>query len=316
MPEKVVIIGSGPAGMTAAVYTSRANLNPFVIEGFQSGGTAGGQLTTTGIVENFPGFPEGIDGQQLVQNIRTQAEKFGARMVMEDVENIEKGDNGIFQLKTSGGSEYEAYAVIVATGANARRLPLESEKQFWGKGISACAVCDGGLPFFRDQELAVIGGGDTAIEDAVHLTQFGSKIYIIHRRDELRAGKYLQKKAFDQPKIEIVWNKVVEEFFGEKTLTGLRLKDTKTGDISELKVKGAFEAIGHVPNTGFLEGMIILDKTGYILTEADSTVTSVEGIFAAGDVKDRKYRQAITAAGSGCMAAIETENWLQEKNII
>ncbi|MBD3346002.1 MAG: thioredoxin-disulfide reductase [Chitinivibrionales bacterium] len=312
MAENVIIIGSGPAGFTSAVYTARANINPLLFEGFQVGGMPGGQLMITNIVENFPGFPSGINGQELMMNMRLQAANYGARLVTEDVSEV-KCDARPFKVISASGQEYEAHALIVATGATARRLPYKSEKRLWGKGISACAVCDGGLPIFRNKELAVIGGGDSAVEEAVHLTQFGSKIYIIHRRDELRASKIMQQRALKHPKIEIVWNKIVDEFLGDQTLSGLRLKDTKTGELSELPVVGAFEAIGHVPNTDFLKAQITTDDFGYIKTECDSTVTSVEGVFAAGDVQDRKYRQAVTAAGSGCMAAIEAEHWLQEK---
>jgi thioredoxin reductase (NADPH) len=311
MAEDVTIIGSGPAGLTAAIYASRANLKPVMYEGFQSGGMPGGQLMTTGKVENFPGFPEGIDGQQLMMNMREQAVRLGTRMVMEDVVEVKVG-SWPFKIISTSGECCEAKAVIVSTGATARRLPLESEKRLWGKGISACAVCDGALPVFRDKPLAVIGGGDTAVEEATHLTQFGSTIYIIHRRDELRASKIMQKRAIQHPKIEILWNKVVEEFMGQERLEKLRLKDTQTGDFSELEVTGAFEAIGHTPNTGLLKGGVNTTETGYIVTKPDSTETSVPGIFAAGDVQDSKYRQAITAAGSGCMAAMEAERWLAE----
>jgi thioredoxin reductase (NADPH) len=211
------------------------------------------------------------------------------------------------------GDVHRARALIVATGATARRLPLESEGRLWTKGISACAVCDGALPIFRNKSLAVIGGGDSAVEEALHLTQFGSNVYMIHRRDQLRASKIMQKRATEHPKIEILWNKVVVEFMGDSLLNGLKLKDTVTGDISELSVAGAFEAIGHVPNTEFLKGQLDTTDNGYVITKLDSTATSVEGVFAAGDVQDAKYRQAITAAGSGCMAAIEAERWLAER---
>lgn len=312
MAEKVIIIGSGPAGLTAAIYTGRANLSPLVLEGFQAGGMPGGQLTTTGKVENFPGFPAGIDGQELMANMRSQAGEMGARFVMEDVTEVRLG-NRPFAVVSMSGTEYKTEALIVATGATARRLPLESEKKLWGKGISACAVCDGALPVFRDKELAVIGGGNSAVEEAVHLTQFGSKVYIVHRRDELRAGKIMRERAMNHPKIEVLWNKVVEEFVGTTNLEGLRLKDTVTGETSVLPLAGAFEAIGHVPNTGFLAGQVETGEQGYINTRPDSTVTSVEGVFAAGDVQDAKYRQAVTAAGSGCMAALEAEARLQER---
>jgi thioredoxin reductase (NADPH) len=209
-----------------------------------------------------------------------------------------------------GGESYEALSLIIATGATAKRLPLESEKEFWGRGVSACAVCDGALPIFRNKELAVIGGGDSAIEEAGHLTNFGSKVYLIHRRDELRASKVLQDRAKEHPKIEILWNKTIEEFVGDTKLTGLKLRDTKTGDIATLTVAGAFEAIGHIPNTGFLSGQLDTDDDGYVRTLPHSQMTSIEGIFAAGDMQDPKYRQAVSAAGTGCMAALECERWL------
>jgi thioredoxin reductase (NADPH) len=313
MPEKVIIIGSGPSGLTAAIYASRANLSPLVFEGFQSGGIPGGQLMTTGLVENFPGFKEGIDGQKLMAEIREQAARFGTRMIMEDVEDVTL-DNSPFKLISSSGGHYEAHALIISTGATARRLPLESERLFWGKGISACAVCDGALPLFRNRPLAVIGGGDSAIEEATHLSRFGSKVYLIHRRNELRASKILRERAEKDPKIEIIWNKVVEEFIGDKTLAALKLKDTVTGGLSTLEVAGAFEAIGHTPNTEFLKGQVTTDDAGYIITKPGSTMTSKEGVFAAGDVQDSRYRQAVTSAASGCMAALEAEWWLQDQS--
>lgn len=306
--RKMIIIGSGPAGFTAAIYAARANLAPLMIAGFQKGGMPGGQLMTTGEVENFPGFPNGITGQQLMDDMKKQAETFGNEYLMEDVDSVVK-DGNEFVVKTAT-KEFRSRTVVISTGAVAKRLPLESEKQFWNKGISACAVCDGALPIFRNKELAVIGGGDSAVEEADHLTQFGTKVYLIHRRDELRASKIMAKRAEDHPKIEILWNKTVEEFLGDNTLTGLKLKDTVTGDISEISVGGAFEAIGHTPNTDFLNGLVELDDKGYIITAPDSTKTNVEGLFAAGDVQDAKYRQAVTAAGSGCMAALEAEHWL------
>ena len=307
--ENVVIIGSGPAGYTAGIYAARANLDPLILEGFLSGGMPGGQLMTTGIVENFPGWPQGIDGQQLMANMRQQNERLGTRMVMEDVESLNL-QSPPFSVVSTSGTVYESKVIIIATGATARRLPLESEKRLWGKGISACAVCDGALPAFRNKQLAVIGGGDTAIEEATHLTHFGSRVYLIHRRDELRASKVMQKRALTHPSIEILWNKTVAEFLGQTTLEGVRLVDTVTGEETTLDVSGAFEAIGHIPNTAFLGGQVALSKTGYIVTEKGSTGTSVAGVFAAGDVQDAVYRQAITAAGTGCMAAIEAERWL------
>jgi thioredoxin reductase (NADPH) len=311
MPEQVIIIGSGPAGLTAGIYSSRANLQNILFEGFQSGGIPGGQLMITGIIENFPGFKEGISGQQLMAEMREQALRVGTKMIMEDIESVDLR-SAPFKVVSSSGT-YETQALIVATGATARRLPLDSEQRLWGKGISACAVCDGALPVFRNKPLATIGGGDSAIEEAIHLTQFGSKVYLIHRRNEFRASKIMQKKAYSHPKIEIMWNKVVVEFIGDTFLKSLKLLDTVTGNLSMVEVAGAFEAIGHQPNTGFLNGQLAVDENGYVITKPGSTETSVPGVFAAGDVRDSRYRQAITAAASGCMAALEAEWWLQGK---
>jgi thioredoxin reductase (NADPH) len=312
MSERLIIIGSGPAGLTAAIYTSRANINPLLFEGFQAGGIPGGQLMITSVVENFPGFPEGVLGPQLMGQMREQAVKHGTRMVMDDITEVDLSKHP-FTLSTAGGETYETEALIIASGATARRLPLESEQRLWGRGISACAVCDGALPIFRNKELAVIGGGDTAIEEALHLTQFASKVYLIHRRDALRASNVMQKRIISHPKVEILWNKTVEEFCGDTKLACLRLRDTVTNTVSELPVVGVFEAIGHVPNTAFLKGQIDVSENGYLKTIPGSTRTNVPGVFAAGDVQDANFRQAITAAGSGCMAAIEAERWLQER---
>lgn len=312
MSEKIIIIGSGPAGLTAAIYTARANLKPLLFEGFQIGGIPGGQLMITNVVENFPGFPDGILGSELMARMKEQALKYGTNMIADDVFEVDLRKKP-FTLISSNGEEYTTEALIIATGAQARRLPIESEKKFWGRGVSACAVCDGALPIFRNKELAVIGGGDTAAEEALHLTKFGSKIYLIHRRDELRASKIMQQKLKNNPKIEILYNKIVEEFLGDTKLTALRLRDTKDNSISELRVAGTFEAIGHEPNTGFLKGQIEIDENGYIKTKPGTTQTNIQGVFACGDVQDPRYRQAITAAGSGCMAAIEAERWLSSK---
>jgi thioredoxin reductase (NADPH) len=244
-----------------------------------------------------------------MEKIKKQAERVGTRFLMEDVQEIKMAKRP-FTVISMGGQEYETQAVIIATGATARRLPLDSEKRFWTRGVSACAVCDGALPIFRNKELAVIGGGDSAVEEAVHLTSFASKVYLIHRRDELRASKILQKRATEHPKIEILWNKIVVDFLGDQVLTALKLKDTKTDEVSELPVAGAFEAIGHAPNTAFLQGQLETDEDGYLVTRPNSMMTSIEGIFAAGDVQDQKYRQAVSAAASGCMAAIECERWM------
>ena len=312
MKEKLIIIGSGPAGLTAAIYAARANLEPFIFEGFQAGGIPGGQLMITTVIENFPGFPDGITGPELMANMREQAILHGARMIVDDVLETDCSARP-FTLLSANGETFTADALIIASGAVARRLPLDSEVRLWGHGISACATCDGSLPVFRNRELAVIGGGDTAIEEALHLTQFASKVYLIHRRGELRASRVMQKRAKTNPKIEILWNKVVEEFAGDKMLSGLRLRDTVTGESSVLPMAGAFEAIGHVPNTAFLKGALELNILGYIVTRPGSTATSVAGVFAAGDVQDHKYRQAVTAAASGCMAAKEAEMWLRDQ---
>jgi thioredoxin reductase (NADPH) len=312
MTERLIIIGSGPAGLTAAIYAARANINPFLIEGFQEGGIPGGQLMITTEIENFPGFPKGIAGPALMAAMREQAVRFGTRMTVDDVSDADLSKSP-FTVTTVNGESYTANALIIASGATARRLPLDSEKKFWGRGVSACATCDGSLPVFRGKELAVIGGGDTAIEEALHLTQFASKVFLIHRRNELRASKVMQTRAKNHPKIQILWNRTVEEFSGEKMLNGLKLRDTATGELSELSVAGAFEAIGHLPNTKFMKGRIATNDLGYIVTLPGSTRTNVDGVFAAGDVQDHKYRQAVTAAASGCMAAKEAEEWLRDQ---
>jgi thioredoxin reductase (NADPH) len=312
MPEQVVIIGSGPAGLTAAIYVSRANLKNILFEGFLSGGIPGGQLMITGVVENFPGFKDGIHGQKLMAEMKEQAIRTGARMITEDVDEV---DLSVYPFKViSSDKVFETQSLIIATGATARRLPLESEKKFWTKGISACAVCDGALPIFRNKPLAIVGGGDSSIEEALHLAQFGSKVFIVHRRNEFRASKIMQKRAYANPKIEILWNKVVVEFIGDGLLKAIKLLDTVTGNLSMIEVAGAFEAIGHQPNTAFLKGQLPINENGYIITKPGSTETIIPGVFAAGDVQDSRYRQAITAAASGCMAAQETEWWLQKKS--
>jgi thioredoxin reductase (NADPH) len=312
MSEKLIIIGSGPSGLTAAIYAARANLFPLLFEGFQSGGIPGGQLMITTGIENFPGFKDGIGGQKLMEEMREQALRFGTRMITEDIESL-KLDKHPFRLTSSGGDAFETYSLIISTGATARRLPLESEKKFFQRGISACAVCDGGLPVFRDKPLAVIGGGDTAVEDALYLAKFGSKVYLIHRRDSLRASSIMQQRLLNNGKIQPLWNKIVVEFLGDSLLRAIRLKDTKTGEESNIETAGAFEAIGHQPNTGFLGGQLTLNEAGYIFTHPGTAMTSLDGVFAAGDVQDFRYRQAITAAGSGCMAALDALKWLTEK---
>jgi thioredoxin reductase (NADPH) len=313
MAEKIVIIGSGPAGHTAAIYAARANLNPVMFEGFMAGGVAaGGQLTTTTEVENFPGFPEGIDGTELTQLFREQSQKYGTTIHTQTVTKVDFSKRPF--LIYSDDEVTEAEAVIIATGATAKRMHIEGEHEFWQRGISACAVCDGALPIFRNKPLAVIGGGDSAVEEATHLTKFASKVYLIHRRDKLRASQIMQKRAMENPKIEILWNKeVIKAEGGAGGLSGIRLKDTVDSQESDLEVGGMFYAIGHKPNTDIFTNILDLDETGYIITKPGTTQTNIPGVFAAGDVQDKVYRQAITAAGTGCMAALEAERWLEEQ---
>ena len=298
----VIIIGSGPSGLTAAVYAARANLAPIVIEGVG----AGGQLMLTTDVENFPGFPDGIMGPELMMKFREQAARFGTEFLTADVDRVDFSSRpfGIWV----GDTEYRARSVIISTGASARMLGLESEQRLLGHGVSTCATCDGF--FFRQKPLAIIGGGDSALEEALFLTKFATTVTIVHRRDELRASKIMQDRAFANEKIDFRWNSAVEEIVGDGKVERLVLRDTVTGAISELAVDGVFVAIGHDPTTKLFVGHLDLDDDGYIITEPDSTRTSVEGVFAAGDVQDHVYKQAITAAGSGCMAAIEAERWL------
>src|SRR5690349_17135443 len=299
----IVIVGSGPAGLTAAVYTARANLNPLMIEGLG----AGGQLMLTTDVENFPGFPEGILGPEMMGRFRDQAARFGTEFVTADADRVDLSSSpfGIWV----GDTEYRAKAVIITTGANANMLGLESEQRLLGHGVSTCATCDGF--FFRNQNIAVIGGGDSAVEEATFLTRFADKVTIVHRRKELRASKIMQDRAFANPKIDWRWNSIVEEVLGDGRVSGLRLRDIETGDTSDLEVSGAFVAIGHSPNTALFQGQLELDDAGYIVTKSGSTKTSVDGVFAAGDVVDHVYRQAITAAGTGCMAALDAEKYLE-----
>ena len=311
--ESVVIIGSGPAGWTAAVYAARAELQPLVIEGsFSRTMIPGGQLMFTTEVENYPGFRDGVDGQTLMMEMKAQAERFGTRVLTEDVVEVH-ADERPFRLVTTSGTSVLTDTVIVATGANAKWLDLPNEQRLAhsGGGVSACAVCDGALPHFRDKVLAVVGGGDTAMEDALYLTKFAAEVVIIHRRDELRASKIMAERAQHSPKIRFEWNKVVTEVYGDDVITGVRLRDTLSAEEKDLEVGGLFVAIGHEPNTAFLKGVVDLKPNGYIRTPvAWRTQTSVPGIFAAGDVMDDYYRQAVTAAGTGCMAALEAERWL------
>lgn len=312
--EKLVIIGSGPAGHTAAIYAARANLSPLMYEGFMAGGiAAGGQLTTTTEVENFPGFPEGVSGPELMDSMRQQSLNSGARILTETVERVDLRQRP-FTVFTENG-QAEAQALIIATGAIARRMGVPNEERFWQKGISACAVCDGALPLFRDQSLVVIGGGDSAMEEATHLAKFGSKVYVVHRRDELRASKAMQERVLKHPKIEVVWNSVLLDVNGTDLLEVVKLKDVKTDKAFEIQARGLFYAIGHDPNTQFLEDQLNTDEAGYIVTQPGTTQTSVAGVFAAGDVQDKVYRQAVTSAGTGCMAALEAEKYLESLEV-
>ena len=301
--REVIIIGSGPAGLTAAIYTARANLHPLVIEGIG----AGGQLMLTTDVENFPGFPSGILGPELMAQFREQAVRFGAEFVTANADRVDLASNP--KRVWVGDAEYSAHAIIISTGAEARMLGLESEKSLLGHGVSTCATCDGF--FFRGHEIAVVGGGDSALEEATFLTRFADKVTVIHRRKELRGSKIMQDRAFANPKIEFRWNSVVEDVKGDGRLEGVVLRDVETGALDELAVTGMFVAIGHDPITALFKGQLELDEEGYIVTRPGSAATSIEGVYAGGDVQDRTYRQAITAAGSGCMAALEAERYIE-----
>lgn len=318
MAEKLVIIGSGPAGWTAAIYAARANLSPLVYEGEATQYMIpGGQLMFTTEVENYPGFPEGVRGQELMERFRKQAERFDTRIKGEDIVKIDTSSRP-FTLQTSAGSTVQTHAAIVATGARANWLNLPNEQRLArsGGGVSACAVCDGALPVFRNKELVVVGGGDSAMEEAGYLTKFASKVYIIHRRDEFRASKIMQKRVLSNPKVEPVWNSVVDDVLGDAMITGVRLKNVKTNEVRDLPCSGLFLAIGHTPNTDFLKGTLDLDDKGYVVCSRPfRTYASVDGIFAAGDVMDSYYRQAISAAGTGCMAALDAERWLADQGV-
>ncbi|MGK5594637.1 MAG: thioredoxin-disulfide reductase [Parachlamydiaceae bacterium] len=311
---KVVIIGSGPAGYTAAIYAARANLEPVIFEGFFSG-PAGGQLMSTTEVENFPGFPEGITGPELMENFRKQALRFNTTILTDDVEKVDLSSRPfkVYGKQTS----YTAEALIIATGATAKRLdiPGANDGEFWQRGVTACAVCDGAMPIFRDKYLYVIGGGDSAIEEATFLTKFGKKVFIVHRRDELRASKIMQKRAFENPKLEILWDSGITSIEGDSVVRAVTIKNLKTGQETKQDAGGVFFAIGHTPNTAFLGGQVELHDNGYIKIAPGTSKTSIPGVFAAGDVHDFVYRQAITAAGSGCMAALEAEHWLAVQGI-
>ncbi|MGD0770608.1 MAG: thioredoxin-disulfide reductase [Tepidisphaeraceae bacterium] len=323
MPEKIIIIGSGPAAWTSAVYAARANLNPLLYEGAISeenrlkGTLPLGQLNSTTDVENFPGFPSGILGPDLVDAMRQQALKFGTRVITEDIVKLDLSTRPV-AMKDSAGDSVSAQAVIVATGASANYLGLESENQFKNHGVSACAVCDGALPRFRKQPVVVVGGGDSAAEESIHLTKFASTVYVVHRRDQLRASKIMADRLLALPNVKPVWNSVVEEVLGDPQtgVTGVRIRNLKTNDTTTLPAHGMFVAIGHTPNTAFLEGQLELDSKGFIvLKDPFRTLTSVEGVFAAGDVADPTYKQAVTAAAMGCKAALDAERWLAEMNV-
>ncbi len=306
MKRRVVIVGSGPAGYTAAIYAARAGLEPLLIAGPEPGG----QLTKTSEVENFPGYPEGILGPQMMEDLRKQAERFGTQIVYDVVEKVELRTHPK-KLWTMGGEEIEAEAVIVATGSSPRWLGLEAEQRLYGAGVSACAVCDG--YFYRGKPVAVVGGGDSACEEALYLSKLCSQVHLLVRRDQMRASQIMQARVKATPNIHIHWNVVVVDILGEKFVEGVRLRHTQTGEESELAVQAVFIAIGHQPNTAMFAGQLDLDPQGYIITQPKSTRTNLEGVFAAGDVQDPVYRQAVTAAGSGCMAALDAERWLSEQ---
>ncbi len=304
MVHDVVILGSGPAGLTAAVYTARANLSPLLIDGSQPGG----QLTLTTDVENFPGFPKGIMGPQLIQDMRTQAERFGTQFRQGHVSQVDL-ESRPFRLTVDGEDTVETRTLIICTGASANLLGLPSESRLMGHGVSTCATCDGF--FFRGKNIAVIGGGDSAVEEATFLTKFASKVTLVHRRDKLRASKIMQDRAMNNEKIAFQWNSTLEEVLGDDVVTGIRLRNIQTNQTEEIALSGVFVAIGHTPNTSLFKGKIDMDAAGYIRTQPYRTTTNIPGVFAAGDVQDSNYRQAITAAGSGCMAAIDAERYLE-----
>jgi thioredoxin reductase (NADPH) len=307
--EPVVIIGSGPAGYTAAIYAARAQLSPILLEGSV---TAGGALMNTTEVENFPGFQKGIMGPALMEEMRAQAEKFGTRFITDDAGKVDlKGE--VKTIQDGNGNTYLAKSVILATGSGYKKIGLPKEETLSGRGVSYCATCDGF--FFKEQAIAVVGGGDSALEEATFLTRFASKVYLIHRRNELRASRIMQQRAQNDPKIEFVWNSQVIDILGEEKVTGVRIKDTVTGDEKNLELTGLFVAIGHVPRSELLIGQIDLDANGYVKTQSDSTKTNIEGVFACGDLVDHVYRQAITAAGTGCQAALDAERFLASQGI-
>ena len=302
---RILIVGSGPAGYTAAIYAARAGLEPVVLAGF----AFGGQLMITTDVENYPGYPEGVTGPAMMEDLQKQAERFGSRLIFEDATSVDLSARP-FKVETDEAS-FTADSVIIATGASARWLGIESEQRFVNLGVSACATCDGAL--YRDKAIAVVGGGDTAMEEALFLTRFGTKVTVIHRRDELRASKIMQQRALAHDKIEFAWDSEVDEVLGDKFVTGVRLKNLKTGALEELAIEGLFIAIGHQPTTELFKGQLELDGAGYVKVQPGTTRTALEGVFACGDVSDPTYRQAVTAAGTGCMASIDAERWLAEE---
>ena len=304
---RVVIVGSGPAGYTAALYAARAELEPVVLAGFE----AGGQLMLTTDVENYPGFPDGITGPEMMELFQKQAQRFGARVFNTDAIRVELEAGSPFRIEAEDGAAFDAEAVVIATGASARWLGLDSEKRLQNRGVSACATCDGAL--FRGKPMAVIGGGDTAMEEAQFLTRFATKVHLVHRRDKLRASKIMQERAFRNEKIEFVWDSVVDEVLGDDAVTGVRTRNVKTDERADIAVEAVFVAIGHVPNSELFKGSIRMNDAGYILVDEGSSRTNVEGVFACGDVMDPTYRQAVTAAGTGCMAAMDAERWLAER---
>lgn len=306
MAEKILIIGSGPAGLTAAIYASRADLNPLMIEGMERGG----QLMITTDVENYPGFPDGIMGPDLMEQMRKQAERFGTRIISSDVTDVDFSEQ---PFKVSVGQEtYNAESVIISTGASARWIGVPGEDRLRGFGVSACATCDGF--FFKDKELLIVGGGDSAMEEAIFLTRFASRVTIVHRRDEFRASPIMVDRVLDHQRIDVLWDSVVDEILGDQLVTGARIRNVKTDEVTDFEADGVFVAIGHTPNTKVFGGQIALDEAGYIEVERGTTLTSIEGVFAAGDVADKVYRQAVTAAGMGCQAALDAQRWLHDRS--
>ncbi|MEL6459885.1 MAG: thioredoxin-disulfide reductase [Cyanobacteria bacterium J06621_15] len=313
--ENLVIIGSGPAGYTAAIYAGRANLKPVVFEGFEVGGLPGGQLMTTTEVENFPGFPAGITGPQLMDKMKAQAERWGAELYTEDVVSVDLSQRP-FTVR-SAEREFKTNSIVIATGATAKRLGLPSEQTFWSRGISACAICDGATPIFHGAELAVIGAGDSAAEESIYLTKYGDTVNLLVRSDKMRASKAMQDRVLNNPKIKVHWNTEAVDIFGDENhMQGIKVRNNQTGEESSLAAKGLFYAIGHTPNTSLFNGQLELDDVGYVVTQNNSVETSVEGVYAVGDVQDHEFRQAITAAGSGCMGAMLAERWLSAQGLL